>query len=69
MKRETVRSKISYESVYEKALEVFGYNKDKAIIWYMTKQEKYGNKSPYELCKAGRSESMLKELSNALLVK
>jgi len=68
MKRESRRKPTSYADVYETAIEAFGYDKNKAIKWYTTKRPEYGNKSPYEMCKEGKSAAILKELNKTLLV-
>jgi len=68
IKREPRRTKTSYQQVVQTAIEAFGYDKDKALTWYMTKKKEYGDKSPFELCKEGHTASILKELNKTLLV-
>ena len=66
MKQERPKKTTSLGDVYFTAIEAFGYNKDKAIQWYTTKRPEYGNKSPYEMCKEGKSAAVLKQLLNAI---
>ena len=56
-----------YEDVYNTAIEAFGYDKDKAIKWYTTPLPAHG-KTPFELCKEGKANMLLKELSRFLVV-
>ena len=52
----------SYKEVLDKAMEAFGYDKDKALNWYMTKSPALGNKSPFEICKMGKTAKMIRVL-------
>lgn len=50
----------TYAQVYSYALELFGYDKDKANAWWMAKQEELGGKAPYELVKEGKGRRLIK---------
>lgn len=52
---------IGLEDVYKKAIEVFD-SRDDALRWYLTQSPAYDNKSPYELCRAGKCAAMFKIL-------
>jgi len=56
----------SIETVYQRALEVFQEDKDRALNWYLTPLPVTGL-SPYEMCKHGKAKSILKLLNSALV--
>ncbi|VVC75968.1 hypothetical protein AQUSIP_12690 [Aquicella siphonis] len=56
---------ISYAKVYSYALEMFQYDKDKTNCWWMSKLPEFGNKSPYEMVKEGRSKEIVKLITRA----
>ena len=60
--------KTTYETVYNKAIEVFQYDKDKALKWYLSEVPEFGM-SPYEMCKAGKARQMIKMLNNLLTIR
>ena len=66
MKKEAPKRKISYQDVITKATEAFGYDKDKALRWYVTKRLEYQNKSPFDLCKEGKAAAMIKVLEKVI---
>lgn len=50
----------TYERVYKSALEMFDYDKDKTISWWMTKNEELDGLAPYEMVKIGKGRKLLK---------
>ncbi len=64
IKQQRERKGISYEDVLNRATEIFGYDKNKALIWYMEKSPRYGNKSPHEMCKSGAFRQVIKDLES-----
>jgi len=53
---------LTYERVYNKALEVFDDDRDKTNHWWMTKQKEFNDMSPYEMVKNGKGLRLLKIL-------
>ena len=64
IKQERERKIISYQDIVNKAIEMFGNDKNKALAWYMEKAQRYGNKSPHEMCKSGAFRQVMKDLES-----
>lgn len=58
--------KLSYEKVYQYALELFGYDKDKTNAWWMGKCETLDNLSPFEMVKEGKGRELMKMLTRCM---
>ena len=56
----------SLADILEKATEVFG-DRDKALYWYTTPNPVYGNLSPYQFCKSGKTRKVFNDLQKILL--
>lgn len=67
MKRDTKPSATTYKKVLDTAMQVFGHDKDKALSWYMNKHPEFDNKSPFELCKNGKSRAIVRLLEKQLI--
>lgn len=53
---------LTYKQVYNIALEMFQYNKDKTNSWWMTKTEELGGLSPYQMVKNGKGRQLIRLL-------
>jgi hypothetical protein len=51
---------LTYEKVYQYALELFEYDRDKANHWWMTKQEELDGLSPFEMVKIGKGRALVR---------
>ena len=60
-------NKTTYETVLNKAIEVFQYDKDKALKWYMNENSQFGM-SPYQMCKMGKARTVLTMLNKLLII-
>lgn len=58
---------ITYERVFNFALEVFQYDKDKTLTWWMTKRDEFGNLSPFEVVKNGNGQWLMDYLTRCVL--
>jgi hypothetical protein len=63
----TIPKNITYATVYEFALEVFQYDKDKLNAWWITRHEELNGKSPYEVIRDGKGQWLMKHLQRCLL--
>ena len=57
---------IGFSDVVEKAVYVFG-SREKAYAWYMNKNPRYGNLSPFQFCKIGNVNKVFKDLCKSLI--
>lgn len=57
---------LTYKQVLNKIIEIFNYDKDKAISWYMSPQEKFDNLTPYQMVKIGKSRKLMRFLESIL---
>jgi len=53
---------ITYKKVYDLALELFSYDKDKVNSWWMSRHAELGDRSPFELVKNGKGMWLMKKL-------
>ena len=60
---------ITYANALEEIIEFFGYDKDKALSWYMTPNEQFENLTPYEMIKIGKGQKMMSFLRNIMIEK
>jgi len=51
---------LTYSRVYNYALEMFGYDKDRTIAWWMSKIKELDDKSPFEMVKMGKGRKLMK---------
>lgn len=52
--------RITYSQVFDAALEQFHHDKDKTIVWWMTKVPEMDNLSPFEMVRNGHGWKILK---------
>jgi len=52
--------RLGYEKVYQHALQLFGYDKDKTNAWWISKLEQLDNKSPFEWVREGKGRELIK---------
>lgn len=57
-----VPKSITYEKVYNRALEIFNNDRDKTNSWWIKKKEEFHDKSPYEMVKEGKGRQLMKIL-------
>jgi hypothetical protein len=53
---------LTYEQVYDFALEVFYNDKDKRDAWWMSRCEEFGGLSPYLMVKNGKGRRVMRLL-------
>jgi len=53
---------LTYAKVYNSALEMFGYDRDKANSWWMSRCEEFGGLSPYQMVKNGYGRRVMRLL-------
>jgi len=58
--RKTVSRNLTYARVYNYALEMFDFDKDKTNHWWMNKCEEFGDLSPFEMVKMGKGRKLVK---------
>ena len=51
---------LTYAKVYNYALEMFKYDKDKTNHWWLTKNELLDGRSPFEMVKMGKGRKLVK---------
>jgi uncharacterized protein (DUF2384 family) len=51
---------LTYAKVYNYALEMFQYNRDKTNHWWISRQKILGDKSPFELVKMGKGRKLVR---------
>lgn len=51
---------LTYERLYNHALELFGHDKDKTNAWWMGRCEELNNKAPYEMVKEGKARKLMR---------
>ncbi len=64
--RKSYPRKLSYHKVYQHALELFGYDKDKCNAWWMGKHESLNNLSPFEMVKEGKGRELMKMITRCM---
>ena len=57
----------SLETVYNRVIEVFQFDKDKALTWYLSDLPAFGM-SPYQMCKQGKARKVLRYLNKVQLL-
>lgn len=57
---------ITYQQVLKEIIEFFNYDKDKALVWYMTKNPLLGDISPFEMVKIGKGQKLMKFIRSQL---
>ena len=57
---------LTYQKVYQYALELFGYDKDKTTAWWMGKCESLNNLSPFEMVREGRGRELMKMIERCM---
>lgn len=64
LKREnmTAPKSITYEKVYNYALEIFGYDKDKTNAWWVAQSDELNGIAPYQMVKEGKGRKLMKIL-------
>lgn len=55
-----VPKSMPYAKVYQHALELFGYDKDKTNVWWMSPINELEGASPFEMVKSGRGRELMK---------
>lgn len=58
---------LTYEKVYNAALELFSYDRDKTNSWWMTKLEELDNLAPYEVVKIGKARRLMRFITKCML--
>lgn len=58
---------ITYERVFNFALEVFQYDKDKTLAWWMAKRDELDGLSPFEIVKSGKGRWLMDYLTRCVL--
>jgi hypothetical protein len=53
---------LTYEAVYNYALIVFGFDRDKVNSWWMKKNEKFDNLAPHEMVREGKGRKLMRIL-------
>lgn len=51
---------LTYAKVYNYALEMFDYDKDKTNHWWVTKRKEFNDLSPFEMVKIGKGNKLVK---------
>lgn len=57
---------LTYEKAFNTILELFQYDKDKAMKWWMMPSIHLGNISPYQMVKMGRGAKLMKFIESAM---
>lgn len=57
---------LTYAKVYNVALELFRFDKDKTNTFWMTKNEMLNGLSPFEMVKEGRGRELLKIINRCV---
>ena len=57
---------LTYESILAYALEIFQYDKDKVMSWWMGKQPELGDKSPYEMARDGKARQLIRMMERCV---
>lgn len=52
--------KLTYEKIFNHALEIFQFDKDKTLAWWMTPQIELGNKSPFQYARDGKGRALVR---------
>lgn len=63
----TRHKNVTYEQAFNFALEVFQYDKDKTLGWWMAKRDEFNNMSPYEVVKSGKGRWLMDYLTRCIL--
>lgn len=53
---------LTYEQVYNRVLELFFHDRDKANAWWMSRNQHLDNKAPYEMIKEGKARKLVRFL-------
>jgi hypothetical protein len=59
---------LTYQKMINTLIEYFQGDKDKAMAFYMTRQQSLDNMSPYELVKHGKGERLMKLIAANLII-
>lgn len=60
----SVPRNLTYAKVYQYALELFGFDKDKTNSWWMSQLEELGM-SPFEMVKLGKGRQIMRLIDKA----
>ena len=55
-----IPKKLGYDKIYHYALQLFGYDREKTNLWWMTKNEQLDGLSPFEMIKEGKGRQLMK---------
>lgn len=58
--------KLNYQKIYQYALEIFGYDKDKTNSWWLTKCKELDDRSPFEFVRDGRGRELMKMITRCI---
>ena len=58
--------KLSYQKIYQYALEIFGYDKDKCNVWWMSKNKLLEDLSPFEFVREGKGRELMKMMNRCI---
>lgn len=58
---------ITFAKALDEIVEYFGYDRDKALAWYMTPSEEFDNRSPYQAIKDGDGQKIMKKIRKYLI--
>ena len=57
----------TYKKVYDFALQIFGYDKDRVTAWWMQPCNEFDGLSPFEVVKAGNGRKLMRYLERCVL--
>jgi len=52
----------TYEQVYNYALEIFRFDRQRLNSWWLKKSEQFDNLAPYEMVKIGKARKLMRIL-------
>jgi len=62
-----IAKNLTYEQVFNHALEMFQFNKDKTLSWWMSPQQELGDKSPFQFVKEGNGRALVRIIERCKL--
>jgi hypothetical protein len=51
--------RLSYEEITKTVLDLFDGNKDKMLSWWVSPNKNFGNLSPFQMAKSGRTDELM----------
>lgn len=58
---------LTYQQVFNHALEMFSYDKDKTLSWWMSPSEQLENKTPFQFVKEGKGRALVRIIEKCKL--